>query len=164
MRTSQPINIQSTYDQSSHSIIQSVSTHLFSSCSVSFPIYLVTYLSTCPTYLFPPYPSLPLTILTFFLKTKWKMIKTIKMIKHFWVGGGQQAISSVMLSLSCLDEKTIVSRIPSRCLSCCPQCSFFEESCCPPDHLLSVTLFIVLHLPYQRFVSNSSTYIYWSHW
>ena len=151
MRTSQPINIQSTYDQSSHSIIQSVSTHLFSSCSVSFPIYLVTYLSTCPTYLFPPYPSLPLTILTFFLKTKWKMIKTIKMIKHFWVGGGQQAISSVMLSLSCLDEKLLSAGFPPvvcyavrnavplknhvvrRITSCLSRCSLF--SICPTNGL-----------------------------
>ena len=147
----------------SHSVSHSnipLSTYLLSSCSISFPIYLSAYLSTCPIYLFHLHPSLPLTILTFFQK----MIKTIKIIKHSWVGGGQQAILSVMSSFVRSRWKTIVSRIPSRCLSCCPQCSSFEESCCPPDYLLSVTLFIVLHLPYQRFVSNSSTYIYWSHW
>ena len=77
------------------------------------------------------------------------MIKTIKIIKNFCVGGGQQAILSVMLSLSGLDEKLssagfppvvchavrniiplknhVVRRIPS-CLSRCPSSSIYPTN------------------------------------
>ena len=79
------------------------------------------------------------------------MIKTIKIIKNFCVGGGQQAILSVMLSLSGLDEKLLSAGFPPvvchavrnavslknhvvrRITSCLSRCSLF--SICPTNGL-----------------------------
>ena len=137
----------------------SLSLSLSHATSICLPIYLsLSYLSLPPTH----FSTSDHFDIFMTLIEKWS-----KQIKFF--NTSEWAVGNKPFGLSCClcqgqMEDAAVSRIPSCCLSRCPQYNFFEESCRPPDSLLSVLSSIVPYLPYQQFVRNSSTYIYWSHW